>query len=554
MRPCPTRSGSRSGSRPGARGGQPGRRPGTRSSARTPRTTSSGCRGGTRRVPLILALGVAAGRAGDGRRPGAARARRPAGAGRASGVQRRGARGRRGGRAARRRPRAGAGPRRRRSGVALPARRHERRQVPDLAEADTGLRAALPQVADALADLDVARWRPEVADELMALRRTEDLAVPDGIDSTRPADGRAGHAVPARSSTSRWPTTAARSPLRRPTGGARRCCRWTALRDGPWSPRAATPSADSLVLVMDSDLDAPEDPADHADRRRTGPASPPGSSAPWPRFGVEVLDIEQILLRGRLVLGVLVTAPRGWKDLRDAVEKVGADLDLEVTVEKGHGDNESPAQRPEPRHRAGHPAQGRRGLRHRRPDRRRRREHRPHRADGALPGHRDRPARLRCRPGPAPAGARRGGGPAAGRRRRAAGEPAAPRHAARRHGRRLDAGPGRGHRDARRARRLPGRGRARSPRRRCAASSTSSSPCASGSRCSRGSTRAASTTVYDSLVLDPRRADAGADAQAARLPVRDRLRRVQPDHRPARRRSSASTSPRPTSSRSSTAG
>jgi phosphoserine phosphatase len=57
-------------------------------------------------------------------------------------------------------------------------------------------------------------------------------------------------------------------------------------------------------------------------------------------FGVEVLDIEQILIRGRLVLGVLVTAPRHWKQLRDAVEKVGAALDLDVTIEKGHGDNE----------------------------------------------------------------------------------------------------------------------------------------------------------------------------------------------------------------------
>ena len=35
-------------------------------------------------------------------------------------------------------------------------------------------------------------------------------------------------------------------------------------------------------------------------------------------FGVEVLDIEQIVLRRRLVLGVLVTAPRDWKALRDA--------------------------------------------------------------------------------------------------------------------------------------------------------------------------------------------------------------------------------------------
>src|SRR3954453_2229 len=54
---------------------------------------------------------------------------------------------------------------------------------------------------------------------------------------------------------------------------------------------------------------------------------------------VEVLDIEQILLRGRLILGVLVTAPRTWRDLRDAVEKVGRGLDLEVSVDKGHGDN-----------------------------------------------------------------------------------------------------------------------------------------------------------------------------------------------------------------------
>ena len=59
------------------------------------------------------------------------------------------------------------------------------------------------------------------------------------------------------------------------------------------------------------------------------------------RYDVEVLDIEQILLRGRLVLGLLVTAPRGWKELREALEKVAAELALEVTVEKGHGDNEA---------------------------------------------------------------------------------------------------------------------------------------------------------------------------------------------------------------------
>jgi hypothetical protein len=57
-----------------------------------------------------------------------------------------------------------------------------RRQVPDLDEADTGLRAELPRAADALAELDVARWRPEVADELMALRRPQPLDVPAAMD------------------------------------------------------------------------------------------------------------------------------------------------------------------------------------------------------------------------------------------------------------------------------------------------------------------------------------------------------------------------------------
>ncbi len=58
-------------------------------------------------------------------------------------------------------------------------------------------------------------------------------------------------------------------------------------------------------------------------------------------FHVDVLDIEQIVLRGRLVLGVLVTAPRSWKQLRDSVTEAGAALDLEVTVDKGTGDNRS---------------------------------------------------------------------------------------------------------------------------------------------------------------------------------------------------------------------
>ncbi len=57
------------------------------------------------------------------------------------------------------------------------------------------------------------------------------------------------------------------------------------------------------------------------------------------RFSVEVIDIEQIVLRGRLILGLLVSAPRDWKPLRDAVERVAAELEMSVEVERGAGDN-----------------------------------------------------------------------------------------------------------------------------------------------------------------------------------------------------------------------
>jgi len=56
-----------------------------------------------------------------------------------------------------------------------------RRQVPDPFEADTSLREAVLTAANALVDLDVGRWQPEVADELRALRRTADLNVPQGL-------------------------------------------------------------------------------------------------------------------------------------------------------------------------------------------------------------------------------------------------------------------------------------------------------------------------------------------------------------------------------------
>jgi len=54
---------------------------------------------------------------------------------------------------------------------------------------------------------------------------------------------------------------------------------------------------------------------------------------------VEVVDIEQIILRGRLILGVLVTAPRDVKRLTAAIEGTATALGMQVEVERGSGDN-----------------------------------------------------------------------------------------------------------------------------------------------------------------------------------------------------------------------
>jgi hypothetical protein len=56
-----------------------------------------------------------------------------------------------------------------------------RRPTLDPGEADRGLRAALPRAADELAALDVARWRPEVADALLNLRRQQHLDLPPHV-------------------------------------------------------------------------------------------------------------------------------------------------------------------------------------------------------------------------------------------------------------------------------------------------------------------------------------------------------------------------------------
>jgi len=55
------------------------------------------------------------------------------------------------------------------------------RPLTDVGEADRTLRGALVGAANELAALEVARWRPEVADELMALRTSTDLVLPHAM-------------------------------------------------------------------------------------------------------------------------------------------------------------------------------------------------------------------------------------------------------------------------------------------------------------------------------------------------------------------------------------
>ena len=72
-------------------------------------------------------------------------------------------------------------PRRTGAAVVWTAHPAARRQLPDVGEADRELRRGLLATAEALAGLDVARWRPEVADRLMDLRHRAPLTAPDGV-------------------------------------------------------------------------------------------------------------------------------------------------------------------------------------------------------------------------------------------------------------------------------------------------------------------------------------------------------------------------------------
>jgi phosphoserine phosphatase len=56
-------------------------------------------------------------------------------------------------------------------------------------------------------------------------------------------------------------------------------------------------------------------------------------------YGAQVADVEQIVLRGRLTLGVLVLAPADPTELRQILHKWAAEWKLDVEITEGHGDN-----------------------------------------------------------------------------------------------------------------------------------------------------------------------------------------------------------------------
>ncbi len=56
-------------------------------------------------------------------------------------------------------------------------------------------------------------------------------------------------------------------------------------------------------------------------------------------FGVEVVDVEQLVVRGRLMLSVLVTCPEDVPALEQALRDVGEHTGLDVEIVHGDGDN-----------------------------------------------------------------------------------------------------------------------------------------------------------------------------------------------------------------------
>ncbi|HJP74740.1 MAG TPA: phosphoserine phosphatase SerB [Pseudonocardiaceae bacterium] len=79
----------------------------------------------------------------------------------------------------------------------------------------------------------------------------------------------------------------------------------------------------------------------------TGPDKPGVSSVLFSALAVnnaDMLDVEQVVIHGKLVLGVLVAAPADPEGLQEAVEQAMASVGMQVEVEIGHETSAATAQ------------------------------------------------------------------------------------------------------------------------------------------------------------------------------------------------------------------
>ena len=170
------------------------------------------------------------------------------------------------------------------------------------------------------------------------------------------------------------------------------------------------------------------------------------------RFPLVVVDTEQIVLRGRLILGVLVDLAgadaAAELALRDGLSHAARDLGLEIEITVGPERWRRNDTRPTACHGARPPTSARGHGRSRRLHCELRCEHRSHRAARERAGHLHRDGRLGCRSRRLACRTERASRIASGRRRSAAQWVVPSREETCRHGRRFDARARRGHRDA----------------------------------------------------------------------------------------------------------
>jgi phosphoserine phosphatase len=109
--------------------------------------------------------------------------------------------------------------------------------------------------------------------------------------------------------------------------------------------RPLTTFRDSVILAMTGQAEYDAPPPDRPTMlvTLTGTDRPGLTSAVLSTLagkGLDVIDAEQVVLRGRLVLGVLLTAPRSDASLRAELAALAEGLEVEIHVSHGVGDNE----------------------------------------------------------------------------------------------------------------------------------------------------------------------------------------------------------------------